>query len=958
MSNPQLKFVNEHLKGLNSAGAEDLTLFALNINRLRYKLNLLETYMILSLTPNSKPMDVIFLSETFLEPEETQFFNLDGYEAYHYARSTRKGGGIVFYVKNGIKVSHEVKRINKREVQMLFLYLPELNVKLCGIYRPPTSIFSDRDEFLELLDCSLEENCRMICVGDINIDLLKHDSIDLVTVLKSNNFQVINKIDENHYTREGKSSKTILDHCYTDIETEFFLSLEETGFSDHKSMVLVVKRVNKKLATQTVEKTFTDYKEVMRKLKSRSFQGFTDFHGYLTLTLQQETNVLTKELKSHYKKPWGSVKLKDLCQLKRKYSKLLFRFPDNDFYRQKIRELTVLIRREIFSCKQTYFSSLYTNNIGNAKEIWKTSKKLMYNRDSKSRDAEIELLIDGALTKDPAVVANAANNFFIKVGEHNNPEALVSDIEFEPKPVSSETMESFDATNPTEIKEIIASLDNNKACGVDGVNVAFIKSNAEYFSEILCNFINESFENGEFPDELKFARVKILFKGGDSNDINNYRPISILSAISKIFEKVIKKRLIKHLQTNKLIHPSQFGFLEASSTTSAASGLINDIVSGLNDKLKTSCIFVDVKKAFDCLNFEKLLFKLHEIGIEGKAMEVFKSYLERRKQVVVVNGVSSAVLTLTSGAAQGSVLGPLLFLIYINDLLYLKLNSVGRLFADDAAFIYRATNYNNLHQMMQKDLLVIDAFLSSINLEMSVKKTEFMIFQTKSHASSEIFQSISFGNKAISKVDNFRYLGLVIDSEITWREHVNSIALKIAPFVGLIHRIRPFISKQVAMQLYYSYIHSRLIYCLPIWSSCSTDLKMRLQRLQNKCIKAINFKPRLTPSRELYDDKLLSFLQLCEYESILLVHKIKLGLIKCDIPLVTNYSITNRTTRQSELLRLPSFMMSKSQLSLFYRGVSLYNSCCCESELSVMMSLSGAKTVIKRFVYNKNRFSF
>jgi hypothetical protein len=419
--------------------------------------------------------------------------------------------------------------------------------------------------------------------------------------------------------------------------------------------------------------------------------------------------------------------------------------------------------------------------------------------------------------------------------------------------------------------------------------------------------------------------VTPLFKSENPKLINNYRPISVLPALSKIYEKAIKVRLLKHLSENKLIHPSQYGFLKSSNTTTAASCLVNGIVSGINNKCKTACIFVDVKKAFDCLDFEILVRKLETIGIKGKALKLLKNYLQNRKQIVVVNGTKGESRDVVSGAAQGSVLGPLLFLIYINDLLYLKLNSVGRLFADDAAFLYQATDYRSLHSKMQNDLITVESYLASINLELSVNKTKFMIFKTKNSTNSDLFDRITFNNHTIDIVESFKYLGLIIDSEIDWKYHVDSVASKISPYIGMLYRIRPFIEEKTAMQIYYAYIHSRLSYCLPVWSSCSLDLKMRLQRLQNKAMKAIRMKPFRTPTVELYDNRLVSFLQLCDYEAILFIHKVKFGLVKCDVTFITYENISGRQTRQSNLLRPPNFLMAKSQDSLFYRGICLYN---------------------------------
>ena len=284
-------------------------------------------------------------------------------------------------------------------------------------------------------------------------------------------------------------------------------------------------------------------------------------------------------------------------------------------------------------------------------------------------------------------------------------------------------------------------------------------------------------------------------------------------------------------------------------------------------------------------------------------------------------------------------------------MLNLNVVSKGRLSADDAAFVTQAETYEDLYDMMSNDLLKINSFFQSIHLQMSLKKTKFMTFRLRKNTSDNIFTSVHFDGEKIDVVDEFKYLRLIIDSNLTWKSHVNSLASKISPTIGVIRKIRYLVTKKVLMQLYYSYIHSQLIYCLPVWASCPIKLRMKLQRLQSKVIKYIDFKPTLTPTVELYSQELLSFEKLCRYESILLIHKIASGLMRSDLIMLTKSQVISRVTRQSNSIRLPQFIFKKCQDSCFYRGILEYNEFTKSTNVTIREKISEAKTKIKKFSY-------
>lgn len=251
---------------------------------------------------------------------------------------------------------------------------------------------------------------------------------------------------------------------------------------------------------------------------------------------------------------------------------------------------------------------------------------------------------------------------------------------------------------------------------------------------------------------------------------------------------------------------------------------------------------------------------------------------------------------------------------------------------------------------MKEGLVTISSFLRSINLEMSVSKTKYILFETKNSSRDGYFSEIAFAGGVVERVNNFKYLGLLIDSKLLWEDHVDKTLKEIAPFVGILRKIRYFVDKKVLTNIYYAHIHSRLCYCLPIWSACSIDRKMRLQRLQNKAVKFMQFKPHLTPTSELYNDKIISFMQLCSYESILFVHKIVSGGVRCDFIPVTSHSVSGRLTRQSSSYRPPNFNMAIGQNSLFYSGINLYNDFCNQKSISISSAISTVKIQAREFV--------
>ena len=317
-------------------------------------------------------------------------------------------------------------------------------------------------------------------------------------------------------------------------------------------------------------------------------------------------------------------------------------------------------------------------------------------------------------------------------------------------------------TDPNEIEAIILSFNNYKSVGPYSVPIKLLKLLSKSASESLTLIVNDSFNKGIYPNKLKTAKVVALHKKRASDNPTNYRPISLLSIFSKIIGKLMYKRLSEFLEINNVIHSLQFGFRRKHSTADALISLTERIKQTIDDDNYGCGIFIDLKKAFDTVNHLILFKKLEHYGIRGIPLERFKSYLNNRKQYVSVCGNISETLEITSGVPQGSVLGPLLFLLYINDLPLVSKKLTFFLFADDTNIYYESSDVLEIQKTVNKELKKVRKWLEANRLALNTEKNNFVLFHPPRHKfNAQITQK--FGEKKISQETCINFLGVLLD---------------------------------------------------------------------------------------------------------------------------------------------------------------------------------------------------
>ena len=476
-----------------------------------------------------------------------------------------------------------------------------------------------------------------------------------------------------------------------------------------------------------------------------------------------------------------------------------------------------------------------------------------------------------------------------------------------------------------EISKVVNKLKYNGK-GSKIISTMVLKDNNNKISEILMHIFNICVVNGYFPNELKIGCITPIFKSGSKQDVKNYRPVCSLSPFSKIFEKIIYNRMIDFIDQNNILSPNQFGFQKGLSTESAIIQFINKVHKGLSKRHHTIAIFMDLSKAFDVLNHNILSEKLEHYGFRGKFLELLMSFISNREYFVSANGFTSDTKTVNIGVPQGSTLGPLLFLLYINDMC----NSSSILnftqFADDTTITHSGPNLEELQHEIENELAKVLDWLLANKLIINLSKTHSMLFTNK-RVERKI--TISANNVNLEQKTECKFLGVIVDENITWKSHVKHISSKITKTIAILRFLKYTFPKDILKTLYMSLIQPYLNYCNVIWGAADKTIIEPLLLLQKKALRIVNRVHYLDHTKPLFESmKILTIYQQYELNCLSFIYKCLNSSKYTSFKnlLTRNSHFHNYNTRNNSDLRLPGSRLKSIRQSFFYNGIKLWNS--------------------------------
>lgn len=869
----------------------------------------------------SSGVDILCVSETWFFPNVPDVaYKMDGYELFRGDRIGRVGGGVAVYLRDGLRGNIVCKSNANSSIDYLFLDVTcGLERLLLGvIYRPNKHLdISPIFNILQAISCSTP---NIIISGDLNCNLLNtYASAQLIDSFKSIDLTPVNVSTATHFAYDPA---TLLDVFFVNHSSKImcYSQLTAPGFSKHDLIYLTYDILID--PTDSVI-TYRDFKNIdYQSLRSDVIRIQWD-EIYLIASVNQQVLFLENNIKSLFDKhvplrrrtpisnspPWLNRHLLDLMQ-ERNIAYARWKRHKLPVLHNSYRSLRNLVVLRIRDEKRRHYEHLLNPETQTGKMLWQKLRKLGNGKQRSGAPADVDCNILNSQFVSVTVPSTQNYNY----PWPNNQYSQAND---------NATSLNFTRLTDEDVVEALLSVKSN-AIGLDEINPKFLKLLLPFLLKYITHIFNQILTTCDYPSSWKKAKIIPIPKS--QNRINTeYRPIAILPFLSKAFEKAILKQMQAHLSNNNLLSSAQSGFRAKRSCKTALLLVVDDIRKGLDANSPTFLTLLDFSKAFDTVDYSLLCQKLlHRFRFSHQSVKLLHSYLTDRQQCVAVGNIMSSFLGVPAGVPQGSILGPILFSIYVNELPQLVKNSTVHMFADDVQLFMCCPldMISSAIQLINEDLEVIQQWALKHNLSLNPSKSKTLCIY-KHQLDTSTFPPILLGQSSIEYVHKAKNLGIIFNDTLTWTDHVAATIGKVYNGIRLLWSTQSSLPTKTKMLLVKSLLLPILLYGCEVFCHVDYNTRRKLNVIYNSLARYI-FKKRFIDHISSYSLQImgLTFDNLIKFRTLILLH----GIMQTQQPEYLYNRLSFASSQRTAILIRPRFNCLQSERTFFVHATLLWNS--------------------------------
>lgn len=826
---------------------------------------------------------ILLLTETHLTEDIIDGeIGIEGYGVVRVDSNSRHTGGVMCYINTSLRWQVIDSYIMEGSYWLLVMRVNGMgdSFLLVGVYRSPGA---SKVQFLDFFEMFCEElimnGGRVVIMGDFNIDWRSDQDTYSKRLIKCViDLGMVQVVKD--YTHMVKDGRTMIDLVITNDRRLEVGIMDEPSYMNHRTIKLELKLEEKGRKTKRIRKQIVSERET-KEMLSKVWWGYNvpDVNkkcDEIMEKIERVRNIIMPERDIVVRKmtSWFSDKVRESIKIRNRAHQrwnMSTTHRDWEEYRKRRNETVKLIRSE----KQGYYERKIEENRYSTDGMWKTLKELTGGKNTDNTGDIVKF--QGVVHEDASVIAEKFNNYFIE-----SVEEIISTIGQNRSCVLLQNRDcellNFRFTDENELKRIVFSLANKSS--PDGVTIQFIKKYWEELKNPLVHIINSSIEKCTVPKRLKISVIIPIRKVKKTVLCEEFRPINTLPAVEKILEKVIYSQVERHVREKDVLSKFQSGFREKYSCETALQCVVSEWKECRDRGETVVVVFLDLKRAFETIDRKILIDKLYAYGIRGNCLEWLRSYIEDRKQKVLWGNKESVLREIKVGVPQGSVLGPLLFALYMNDIGdCLKLCKY-HCFADDTVIYVEGKNVEELVEVVNGELKDLNEWLSVNELKLNIKKTKAMCISNDGEYRRMVDSRsmVTIDGEQVEFVKVIKYLGIMVDCRLNFREHVDYVSKKIGKRLGVIGRCRDMLTVYARHMLYSGIVLPMFHCCATILYLCNSGDVDRLQRLQNRGMRVILRCNRYTKIRDML--KCLGWLNignLLEYQTMIFIYRIITG---------------------------------------------------------------------------------